>query len=39
MKGRARDRLPTRAAVKEENLDQTSSPDQVQWYYQHKPAV
>ena len=27
------------AAVKEENLDQDSSPDQVQWYYQHKRAV
>jgi hypothetical protein len=28
-----------RAAVKEENLDQDSSPEQVQWYYQHGRAV
>ena len=27
------------AAVKEENLDQDSSPEQVQWYYQHGRAV
>ena len=27
------------AAVKEENLDQDSSPEQVQWYYQHQRAV
>ena len=27
------------AAVKEENLDQDSSPEQVQWYYEHKRAV
>jgi predicted lipid-binding transport protein (Tim44 family) len=26
------------AAVKEENLDQDSSPEQVQWYYQHSRA-
>jgi predicted lipid-binding transport protein (Tim44 family) len=26
------------AAVKEENLDQESSPEQVQWYYQHTRA-
>jgi len=27
------------AALKEENLDQDSSPEQVQWYYQHTRAV
>ena len=27
------------AAVQEENLDQDSSPEQVQWYYQHTRAV
>ncbi len=27
------------AAVKEENLDQDSSPEQVQWYYEHSRAV
>ena len=27
------------AAVKEENLDQDSSPEQVQWYYEHGRAV